>query len=255
MAVAFVTLAAHGTAAAQTARCVLYPRPYGLGGECQVEPGGPGTRMRLPFESGVKIWMTSGPGERPPWRGNLSLPKVETSFEIVEERGNGRRLVFRTGLAWLLVREWRETEAGPKEDCASCDRFAKAVSLVLDLGTVPLATADDVAILRGALAKLKASAQWNKAEVQICPPGQTKSIGLFCALFTAVEDRMGRYQHRQPALQIVRSVISERWRQRIKGHQLVDMNNDLDTTLDDLRLLLELSLQRARDQMQPPAKR
>jgi hypothetical protein len=250
-AAAFITLAAHGTAMAQTARCVLSPRPYGLGGECQVEPGEPGTRKRLPFENGVKIWMTSGPGEQPPWRGNVSLPKVETSFEIVEERGNGRRLVFRTGLAWLLVREWRETDTGPKADCSSCDRVAKTVSLVLDLGTVPLATGDDVAILRGALAKLEEPPHWNRKEEQSCPAGQAKSVGLFCALFTAVEDRMGRYQHRQPALEIVRSVIFERWRQRITGHRLVDMNNHPDTTLEDLRMLLELSLQRARDQMKP----
>lgn len=249
VAIAFATLAAHGTAAAQTARCVLSPRPYGLGGECQVEPGDPEARKRLPFENGVKIWMTSGPREQPPWRGNVSLPKVETSFEIVEERGNGRRLVFRTGLAWLLIREWRETDTGPNADCSSCDRHAKTVSLVLDLGTVPLATGDDVAILRGALAKLKEPAHWNRKEEQSCPAGQAKSVGLFCALFTAVEERMGRYQHRQPALEIVRSVVFERWRQRITGHPLVDMNNHPDTTHEDLRMLLELSLQRARDQL------
>ena len=53
VAVSLLTIVAAGTAAAQTARCVLSLRPYGLGGECQVEAGPPGTRMRLPFENGV----------------------------------------------------------------------------------------------------------------------------------------------------------------------------------------------------------
>lgn len=250
MAVSLVMIVAAGTAAGQTARCVLSPRPYGLGGECQVEPGQPGTRMRLPFENGVKIWMVSGPREQPPWRGNLSLPKVETSFEIAEERGVERRLVLRTGLAWLLVREWRELDTGPK-DCSSCDRSAKEVSLVLDLGASPHATEDDIAILGTALAKLETPTQWNRKEDQSCPPGETEAMGLFCGLYTAVEQQMGRYHHRQPALEIVRSVVAERWRQRIVSHPLVDLNNHPDTKIDDLRTLLQLSLARARADAQP----
>lgn len=245
MTVALVMIVAVGTASGQTARCVLSPRPYGLGGECQVEPGEPGTRMRLTFQNGTKIWMTSGPREQPPWRGNLSLPKVEAAFEIAEERGAERRLVLRTGLAWLQVLEWRELDTTPK-DCSSCDRSAKDVSLVLDLATAPHATEDDIAILATVLAKLKAPAEWNRKEEQICPPGPPDAIGLFCGLFTAVEARMGRYHHRQPALEIVRSVVAERWDTRIVTHPLVDMNNHPDTTIDDLRALIEISLARAR---------
>ncbi|OFW07063.1 MAG: hypothetical protein A3H96_13665 [Acidobacteria bacterium RIFCSPLOWO2_02_FULL_67_36] len=250
VAVSLLTIVAAGTAAAQTARCVLSLRPYGLGGECQVEAGPPGTRMRLPFENGVKIWITSGPRDQPPWRGNLSLPKVETSFEIAEERGVERRLVFRTGLAWLLIREWRELDTAPK-DCSACDRSAKDVSLVLDLAASPPATEDDIAILGTALAKFRTPAHWNRKEDQSCPPGEAEVTGLFCALYTAVEGRMGRYHHRQPALEIVRSVVFERWRQRIVSHPLVDMNNHPDTTIDDLRMLLDLSLARARADAPP----
>ncbi len=250
LAVSLMMTVAAGTAAAQTARCVLSPRPYGLGGECQVEPGQPGTRMRLPFENGVKMWMAAGPREQPPWRGNLSLPKDETSFEIAEERGGERRLVFRTGLAWLLIREWRELDTGAR-DCSSCDRSAKEVLLVLDLAAFPPATQDDIAILSTVLAKLETPAQWNRKEEQSCPAGKAETVGLFCALYTAIEERMGRYHHRQPALEIVRAVAFERWRQRIVSHPLVDLNNHPDTTIDDLRTLLELSLARARAATQP----
>ena len=231
-------------AEAQTARCVLSPRPYGLGGECQVEPGPPGSRARLFTQSGVKIWTTSGPRDAPPWRGNLSLPKIETSFEIAAQRRGEPRLVLRTGLAWLPVREWRELEAGPKEDCSSCDRAAKEVLLVLDLAVPPAATEDDIAILGNVLAKLKTAAQWNRKEEQRCPLGEPKTIGLFCGLFTAVEAQMGRYHHRQPALEMVRSLVMEKWPERIVGHPLVDMNNHPDTTIDDLRMLLEHSAAR-----------
>lgn len=241
---------AAGIAEAQTAHCVLSPRPYGFGGECQVTPGPPGTRMRLPFENGVRMWTASGPREQAPWRGNLSLPKVETSFEIVEERGVERRLVFRTGLTWLLVLEWRELDTGPK-DCSACDRSAKDVSLVLDLTASPHATADDIAILEAALAVLKAPAQWSRKDDQTCPPGNAATVSLFCTLYTAVEGTMGRYHHRQPALEIVRSVVVERWRQRIVGHTLVDMNNHPETTIEDLWTLLELSLVRARADARP----
>jgi hypothetical protein len=57
---------------------------------------------------------------------------------------------------------------------------------------------------------------------------------------------MRRYHHSQPALDIVRSVINERYRERLKGHGLMDFNNHSATTLEDLRTVLELAIERAR---------
>ena len=61
---------------------------------------------------------------------------------------------------------------------------------------------------------------------------------------------MGRYHHRQPALQLVRAVIAERRRDRITSLQLVDFNSHSSTTLANLRTLLQVALERARSQAQ-----
>jgi hypothetical protein len=63
---------------------------------------------------------------------------------------------------------------------------------------------------------------------------------------------MGRYHHRQPALELVRAVIAERWRDRITSHQLVDFNNHPATTISDLRTVLQVALERATAQASPP---
>ena len=249
----FLLLAGSGRAAAQIARCQLAPRPYGLGGYCRLERPEVGSSqpLRLPFADSVIIWITSGPQDRPPWRGNISLPGVETAFEIApqEVAPNAVPLIFRTGLAWLPVKEWRQLDTGP-EGCSACDRSAKQVLLILDLVKAPPATKDDIAILHHALAGLDKLAQWNRAEVQNCTTSSRTDTGLFCLLYTSVEVQMGRYHHRQPALELVRSVILERWRERITSHQLIDFNNHPATTISDLRTALQLALERARAEAQ-----
>lgn len=250
-----LVLSAADTAAAQTARCELSPRPYGLGGICRLDPAQPGAgnAPHIPFADSVRIWMTSGPRDLPPWRGNISLPRLETSFEIAEVAvgPSERQLVFRTGVAWLPVREWRETDSTATV-CAACDRSAKTVSLIFDLAEAPRATEDDIAILRAARAGVDGLAPWNREEEQVCRANPSASIGLFCLLYSAVEAEAGRYHHRQPALQIVRAVIMERWRERVTSHTLVDFNNHPATTIGDLRSALDISLARAQAQAQPP---
>ncbi|MDP2959513.1 MAG: hypothetical protein Q8N53_24045 [Longimicrobiales bacterium] len=250
-----LSLAPRADAAGQVARCRLAPRPYGYGGLCMVEQqSADSLRMRLPFEDSVRVWATSGPRDPAPWRGNISLPRVETAFEIAPD-GSGAspaRFVFRTGLAWLPVLEWRELDS-VAEGCSACERSARDVLLVLDLVKAPPATTDDVAILRTALASLDNLTQWNRNEVQNCTSSGPSNSGLFCLLYSAVESRMGRYHHRQPALELARLVIIERWRDRITSHPFVDMNNHPATTMADLRALLEQALDRATAEAQPPA--
>lgn len=241
-----------GSTAAQTAQCRLSPRPYGLGGICTLDSTqAAGRRLRIPFADSVRIWMASGPRDQPPWRGNISLPRLETSFEVVPEdmAASQGRLVLRTGIAWLVVKEWREFNVGPQE-CSACERTAKVVSLVVDLVTQPPATDTDVAILQSALAALEKGGRWNRQEEQQCSSTDEDTVGLFCLLYTAVESRVGRYHHRQPALELVRSVILERWRDRITSHQLIDFNNHPATTLADLRAALERALAQAQAQAQ-----
>lgn len=78
-------------------------------------PRGPpaaGRRFRLPYADSLGIMRASGPRDPPPWRGNLSLPGLETSVELArdEPTSGPSRLVLRTGIVWLLVKEWRELE-------------------------------------------------------------------------------------------------------------------------------------------------
>lgn len=251
---AFLLLANGPEAESQTARCHLAPRPYGFGGTCRPEQPLPGVgqspRLRLP--DSVRVWTTAGPQDPPPWRGNLSLPGGEVAFEIAaaaSASGPGR-LVLRTGIMWLPVQEWRQLDSS-RTPCASCDRTAKHLLLVLDLVNAPPATDDDTAILRSALAGLDEIESWNREEAQSC--GRTTDLtntGLFCMLYTAVEARMGRYHHRQPAVELVRAVIFERWRDRITSHTLVDFNNHPATTTADIRAVLQVALERAASQAQ-----
>lgn len=241
-------------AASQAAHCRLAARPYGFGGLCRLQnaEGGATQSLRLRVPDSVRVWMTAGPQEPPPWRGNISLPGTEVAFEIAKD-GRGRSpdgLVFRTGLTWLLVKEWRQVEPA-QPPCAACERRSSDVMLVLDLVNPPPATEDDMAILRTALADLDSIAQWNRQEAQSCSGSSETNTGLFCLLYAAVEARMGRYHHRQPALELVRSVILERWRDRITSHQLVDFNNHPATTMADLRAVLQVALERGSVQVQP----
>ena len=240
-------------AASQTAHCRLAARPYGFGGLCRLQnPEGAATQsLRLRIPDSVRVWMTAGPQDQPPWRGNLSLPATEVAFEIAKD-GRVRSsdsLVFRTGLTWLLVKEWRQVEPA-QLPCAACERRSSDVLLVLDLVNAPPATEDDIAILRTAMADLDRIAQWNRQEVQSCSGSSGANTGLFCLLYAAVEARMGRYHHRQPALELVRAVIFERWRDRITSHQLVDFNNHPATTKADVRTVLQVALERATVQAQ-----
>jgi hypothetical protein len=233
-----------GDAASQVATCRLAARPYGFGGLCRLESpeDGANQSLRLPIRDSLRIWMTTGPQDPSPWRGNISLPATEVAFEIAKDSTgrNPDRFVFRTGLTWLLVKEWRQVQPA-RPACAACERGSSDVLLVLDLVTPPPATEDDLAILGTALGRLGRIAQWNRQEVQNCPNSDQANTGLFCLLYSAVEARMGRYHHRQPALQLVRAVIFERWRDRITSHQLVDFNNHPATTMAELRMLLELA--------------
>lgn len=239
----------------QAARCRLAPRPYGFGGVCRLEypEGRPGRSLRLSFPDSVRIWMTGGPEDPAPWRGNVSLPATDVAFEIATVGGarDVDRYVFRTGLASLPVTEWRPIDR-VQPVCASCDRRSRDVLLVLDLVNPPQATADDIAILSGVLERLNGLTRWNRREVQECTASDGMQTGLFCLLYTSVEAQMGRYHHRQPALELVRAVVLERWRDRITSHPLVDLNNHPATTMADLRVLLQVALDRAREQTRTP---
>ena len=241
-----VTLAP-ASAVAQLVRCELRSpaHEYGLAGECAVLPGQPlpagRGRAQLgflwPAHDTVPIFMSSGPLNPPPWRGHLLLPRRSIGFEIAlrggAERGGG--LVLRAAPGWVVVREWAA---------------AGETQLIFDLSDFPVADEDDAAILEHALAALDTLTHWNREDDRTCTDDASGGVSLFCLLESSVRWRMGRYHHRQPALEIARAVLWGGWLERLDNHPLMDFNNHPATTREDLRSLLQHSLRRVREEIE-----
>jgi len=242
-------------AAAQTVRCQLEDWRgwgYGLAGTCVLEgeaaPGADATRTNRtrfwPREK-VSIFIAGGPKTEPPWRGTFQYPDYGESFEIVRQQisSDNVRLVLRTTESgWLTIQDWREL-SGIR--CGGDKSICEAAELVFRLNYTSAAS-DDVEILTSALVRLPSIRAWDREDDRDCANDKPEHVSLFCLLSTAIEERMGRYHHSQPALEVVRAVINERYRERLRGHALMDFNNHTATTLQDLRAVLELSLARAR---------
>jgi len=226
--------------------CVLSmsaePWGYGLQGNCVREvtssPAGALARTDRtrfwPLDK-MAIFIGGGPKNESLWRGYFVHSTYSQSFEIVRERLSAAdtRLVIRTpGNGWVVVQDWRETSDG-------------GADLTFRLNYAA-ATDDDVAILSSAMDRLRTIRVWDRQDDRNCSNDAPGSTSLFCLLAASVESRMGRYHHSQPALDVVRSFINERWPNRLHGHGLMDFNNDRATTLDDLRTVLDVSIRRAR---------
>ena len=227
-----------------TVRCTLAAEEwgYGLHGTCVREndqaPTAVGSRVeRTRFwpADNVAVFIGAGPKGAPPWRGYFVHPSYNQSFEIVQQRitSDHVRLLLRTvGNGWVVVQDWRETDGD-------------TAALVFRLNYAS-ATTDDIAILTSALSRLASMKIWDRQDDRDCANDEPGSVSLFCLLSATVESRMGRYHHSQPALEVVRSVINERWPERLHGHGLMDFNNHAATTMEDLRTVLESSLARVR---------
>jgi hypothetical protein len=222
----------------QMVRCELTSREYGFVGPCTAETGatarqstgGTPFATRWPDEP-VWVAISRGPYEDPPWRGFLRIDDFVLAFEIAPEDDpvRGSRLVLRNGFAWLIVNEWKQNESGN-------------ISLIFGLSEEAPATEQDVAILRDAVKDLDSIAVWDREDDRNCSNDEAGHMSLFCLLQHSITNQMGHYHHRQPALQIVRKVIRQHWPQRIDGHTIMDFNNNPDTTMDDLHLVLEMAI-------------
>ncbi len=166
------------------------------------------------------------------WVGRMEFAGRTYEVEVVPTRYEGERHhVLRTELSWFLAHEWRVS--------------ASQVSFRLRLGESVPPTADDVAILERA-ADILASWTWDRADDRNCENDGPMEVSLYCALALATREQMGRYYHRQPALETVREVVGRRWAERIQGHRLMDFNNHLSTTRADLEEALRLALEAVR---------
>lgn len=234
--------------AAQTITCQLFGEDYGYGlfGTCRVDavqeqPDGASYSQRLRYwpQGEVNVTVSGRPNESAPWRGYFFQPNWTDSFEITKELGPpGERLVLRSMVGWVVVHRWQRI--GPGE---------AALQFRLNY---PLATTDDVSILRTALLRLSCGAAWDRNDDRDCTNDSPGRASLFCVLQSTAHAQLGRYHHAQPALDFVRKVIVERWADRVnRGHAFTNFNNHPATTLDDVRDVLQEALRRATAEARP----
>lgn len=81
---------------------------------------------------------------------------------------------------------------------------------------------------------------WRKDPARVC--GKSRRITLYCALEKASIEVQGSYIHRQAALQEVRFVIDDRYRDRWERHRLTDFNAHPDTTFRDVKSVIKKTI-------------
>ena len=231
---------------AQTVNCQLYGEDYGYGlfGTCradavQAPPITPIYSQRLRYwpQGEVSVIVSARPTEGGPWRGYFFQGSNWTdSFEMTKEQGpSGERFVLRSMVGWVVVHKWQRTGSGQ-----AALEFRR---------NYPLATAADVSILRTALSRLSSQATWDQNDDRDCVNDAPGRGSLFCVLQSTAAAQIGRYHHAQPALDLVRTVILERWVDRVnRGHTFTNFNNHPATTLEDVREVLNEAMRRGTDE-------
>ena len=167
------------------------------------------------------------------WIGTLSDNSLTWPIEVASyEYADGPRLVLRTPLGWYLL-------AG--------SGFPD--SLRWDISAEAPPSNRDLEILRAARDLISSEAVWDRADDRVCEPSDT-TFSVYCAMARATRESMGRYEHRQPAMQIVRRVIADQWRDRFSDHRLMDFNNHPATTLRDIERLFQLAESQVKAQLE-----
>lgn len=105
----------------------------------------------------------------------------------------------------------------------------------------------DLDILIKANELLSNESEWRKERVSGC--SQSKKLDLYCALETASVVLMGKYVHRQPALQEVRFAIDDNYKDRWDKHRLVDFNSHSDTNFTDIKYVLNVAISAVRQKI------
>lgn len=100
----------------------------------------------------------------------------------------------------------------------------------------------DLLIIREADSLLSDSSRWNRNDDRECKDDITQGkYSLFCALTKASLNIAREYLHRRPVMQLVRFKIVRYFRDRFNHHRLMDFNNNLQTTLQDIWYVLRKS--------------
>lgn len=156
------------------------------------------------------------------WSGDMTdrgYPNAPVELEIYA----GNRGVLRTEYGWFPV-----------------DGFVvdSTLSFRLDPQHEVKPNSLDLEIVRRAASILSTESVWNRADNRECPANAT-TWSIYCALERATIEVTGGFQHRRPALQVVRMIVDERTATRHYHHRLMDYNNDPTTHLADIQSLFE----------------
>jgi hypothetical protein len=165
------------------------------------------------------------------WTGTMGGTGVSSPIEIATyQYSDGPRLIMRTR-SWHVVSEFEFSKAG--------------VRLTWDDGVEAPPSQTDLEIFEAARLLLPNEVAWDRADDRDCENDEGV-ISVYCALARATASVMGRYQHRQPAMQAVRRVIASEWPERVVDHRLMNFNNDARTTLTDVHHLFDLAAESLR---------
>lgn len=203
--------------AAQSVICTLSGRDGGFTGECTFGDSTGQIALHRPEGASDALWsgaLKVGPG--------TDARPIEIS---TYQYSTGPELIVRTR-AWHTLSEFVLSEKG--------------LRVVWDEGVEAPPAQIDLDIFLEARKLLRDEGMWDRDDDRDCENDGVR-ISLYCALARATEARMGRYQHRQPAMQAVRRVIAAHWPERVVDHRLMNFNNDPRTTLADVRRLFDLA--------------
>jgi hypothetical protein len=140
--------------------------------------------------------------------------------------------ILRTQYAWFPVTKFTASSA---------------LDFDLDTGHEVGPDALDRRIVRVAATILSTTAVWNRADDRKCPKN-ARTWSIYCAMVKATIQITGGFQHRRPALEVVREIVDERAAARNYKHRLMDYNNDPTTRLSDVQSLFAEALARTYDE-------
>jgi hypothetical protein len=107
----------------------------------------------------------------------------------------------------------------------------------------PTPTTTDLAVLRRADDLLTSPSAWNHFGYRDCD-ASARAWNLYCVLYRASLDVIGRACHRSAAMQEVRWIVEDRTRGVDLAHRLMDYNNLPTTTFGDIKSLLQEAIRR-----------
>ncbi|MBT8262395.1 MAG: hypothetical protein KJO05_06205 [Bacteroidia bacterium] len=112
--------------------------------------------------------------------------------------------------------------------------------------------AADLEILQRVDGLLSTPSKWNKNDDGECDDDSANnSYSLYCALVKASEEVVGSYEDEpnRPAIRMVRFTLNKYQDRRVIGNTVEDWNNHPDTTFEELKKVLEESIEEVKKQL------